>query len=142
MSKKIINFLLVVLGIAAVLGGWLLTKTEEPQGIMMGLPYVLVGIGCGLFGHGVGELVNQRVYADHPEQLRQAEIDKQDERNVMIANAAKARGYSMMVYVFAALMVALALMPNSMQFVIPLVIGYLFVVGYTAYWHVQLNKKL
>lgn len=142
MSKKIINFLLVVLGIAAVLGGWLLTKTEDPQGIMTALPYVLIGIGCGLFGHGVGELINQKVYASHPEQQRQAEIDRQDERNVMIANAAKSRGYTMMVYVFAALMVAFALMPNSMQFVIPLVIAYLFVTGYTAYWHIRLDRKL
>lgn len=142
MSKKIINFLLIVLGIAAVLGGWLLTKTEDPQGIMTALPYVLIGIGCGLFGHGVGELINQKVYASHPKQQRQAEIDRQDERNVMIANAAKSRGYTMMVYVFAALMVAFALMPDSMQFVIPLVIAYLFVIGYTAYWHIRLDKKL
>ncbi len=37
------------------LAGVVLIKTiADPRGVMLALPYVLVGVGCGLFGGGMG----------------------------------------------------------------------------------------
>ena len=49
------------------------------QGIMKTLPYVLVGIGCGMFGHGIGDLINKKVTAKNTELAKQIEIDQKDE---------------------------------------------------------------
>ena len=56
----------------------------DPQGIMRALPFLLVGFGCGIFGHGLGELLAKKAAASDPEMARQVEIAQTDERNVMI----------------------------------------------------------
>ena len=113
----------------------------DPQGIMRTLPYILVGIGCGMFGHGVGDLINKKVTAKNPELVKQIEIDQNDERNIMITNMAKAKGYDIMTYVFAALLLAYGLMGASMEVIIPFVIAYLFVQFYAVYIRLRKDRE-
>jgi hypothetical protein len=68
-------------------------------------------------------------------------MNEKDERNIMIGNMAKARGYNMMTYVFTALLVAYALMGVSFSIIIPFVIAYLFVHLYAIFQHNKIDKE-
>ena len=141
--KRAKNVWLSVLGFALIAAGIYRIKTvPDPQGIMRALPFLLVGFGCGIFGHGLGELLAKKAAAVDPETARRMEIDQTDERNVMIGSLAKAKGYDMMTYVFGALMVAFALMNASWTVILPMVIAYLFVHGYAIYFRCKFEKEM
>ena len=141
--KQAKNGWLSVLGLALTGAGIYLIKTvPDPQGIMRVMPFLLVGFGCGIFGHGLGELLAKKAAASDLEMARQVEIAQTDERNVMIGNMAKAKGYDMMTYVFGALMVAFALMGASWAVILPMVVAYLFVHGYAIYFRVKFDKEM
>ena len=141
--KRAKNIWLSVLGFALIAAGIYLIKTvPDPQGIMRALPFLLVGFGCGIFGHGLGELLAKKAAIVDPETARRMEIDQTDERNVMIGSLAKAKGYDMMTYVFGALMVAFALMNASWTVILPMVIAYLFVHGYAIYFRCKFEKEM
>ncbi len=141
--KRAKNVWLSVLGFALIAAGIYLIRTvPDPQGILRALPFLLVGFGCGIFGHGLGELLAKKAAESDPETARRMEIDQTDERNVMIGNMAKAKGYDMMTYVFGALMVSFAVMGASWTVIIPMVIGYLFVHGYAIYFRVKFDKEM
>ena len=141
--KKYTPYVLVVFGLLLTVGGLILLKlTENPQGIMKALPYVCVGIGCGIFGGSMGTIITGRVMRKHPELERQQKIIQNDERNIAIANKAKAKAYDIMVYVFSALMLSFALMGVDMTAVLMLVLAYLFVIGSGIYFRVKYDKEL
>jgi hypothetical protein len=93
MKKKIFSsYILTALGLILLGTGLYLVKTvADPEGVMVALPYVLVGIGCGIFGQGMGNLISRKVLKGHPEMEKQMEIEKKDERNIAISNRAKAK---------------------------------------------------
>ena len=126
--KKSAGYVTVVAGIFLLAGGLYLIKTvSDPQGILLTLPYVCIGIGCGLFGHGMGSILSQRIMQKHPQMQKQMEIEQRDERNIAIADRAKGKAFDMMTFVFGALMLAFALMSVDLPAVLLLVFAYLFV---------------
>lgn len=138
MRKNNVGYLSVGVGALLFAVGFILLKMiSNPHGVMLVLPYVCIGIGCGAFGHGLGDIVNHRVAKTNPQIQKQIEIDKNDERNIAISNQAKARAYDIMLYVFGALMVSFALMNVNIAVVLLLVAAYLFVVGFFVFY---LNK--
>lgn len=143
MKKRNSSYLLVIIGLILLIVGLYLIKTiTDPYGIFRALPYICVGLGCGIFGHGMGNIVSYRVLKNSPEMTKKIEIDKNDERNVAIRNQAKAKAYDMMVFVFGALMFAFALMGVDIIEVLLLVFAYLFVVGYGIYYRYKYDKKM
>ena len=53
--KQAKNIGLSLLGFALIAAGIALFKAlPDPQGILRSLPFLLVGFGCGVFGHGLG----------------------------------------------------------------------------------------
>lgn len=143
MKKKSFNYLIAVVGLLLLATGLTLLKViVNPQGILLVVPYICIGLGCGAFGHGVGDIVNNRVVKNNPQLQKQMEIDKNDERNIAIANQAKAKAYDIMLYVFGALMVAFALMSVDMVAVLLLVAAYLFVVGFSIYYLNKYHKEM
>ena len=58
MKSKLAKYTTIILGLLLLTIGLYLIKTVgDPQGIMASLPYVCIGIGSGLFGHGMGNLI-------------------------------------------------------------------------------------
>ena len=57
-------------------GLFLLRCTPEFQGILQLLPYLCIGVGCGCFGHGAGELLSRRALKNDPTLQKQLEIQK------------------------------------------------------------------
>ncbi len=143
MKGKWIGWGAVALGaLMAGAGIWMAREFAQAQGLMAALPYVLIGLGCGAFGYGAGAAANAMVARRYPDVARDKEIEEKDERNVAIANRAKARALDSMYYVFGALMVALALMGTDMKVILLLVAAYLFVAGSMVYYLCRYQKEM
>ena len=143
MKARWIGWGAVALGaLMAGAGIWMAREFAQAQGLMAALPYVLIGLGCGAFGYGAGAAANAMVARRYPDVARDKEIEEKDERNVAIANRAKARALDSMYYVFGALMVALALMGTDMKVILLLVAAYLFVAGSMVYYLRRYQKEM
>lgn len=143
MNKTILSYLITVAGIAILAVGVYFIKTiEAPQGLLRALPYICVGLGAGMFGHGMGEIMLRYAMKHNPAAAKQLEIEKNDERNLAIANRAKAKAYDMMIFVFGALITALALMNLDLTVVVLLVFAYLFILVYNSYYRFKYFKEM
>ena len=143
MKSRSLGYLAAALGIVlTAVGLWLAKTFPEAAGAMAALPYALIGLGCGAFGHGVGALANAAVFRKHPDIAREKAIEEKDERNVAILNRAKAKALDRMFYVFGALMVSLALMGADIGIVLLLVAAYLFVAGCMVYYLCKYQKEM
>lgn len=141
--KKYRTYGFTLLGLVLLaVGGFLLKTLIAPQGILKTLPYLLIGLGCGVFGYGAGELLRSLAMRKNPDLQKQLEIDSKDERNMAITNAAKAKSYDMMLFLFAALMLAFALMGVELRAVLLLVVAYLLVVGQNCYYLYKYSKEM
>ncbi len=143
MKKKYSDYYLVFLGLILLgLGLFLIKTLSEPQGLMRAFPYVCVGLGCGIFGHGMGNIVSLRALKNNPDIQKRMEIEKKDERNIAISHKAKAKAYDMMLYVFGALMLSFALMGIDMVALLLLVFAFLFIVFYGIFCRCQYDKEM
>lgn len=143
MKKITTSYLLTVLGLILTVLGLVFIKTIiNPQGIMLALPYICIGIGCGIFGHGVGNVINNKVIKNNPDIEKKVEIEKKDERNIAIANKAKAKAYNLMIFVFATLIIAFALMGIDMIAVLILIFAYMFIIGYGIFYRLKYDKEM
>ena len=133
----------VCIGLILLAAGLYLVRQDKNPGEMLRvLMYICIGVGCGLFGHGMGQIVRQRALKGDPEIARRLEIEQNDERNIMIASRAKARAFDMMTFVFGALMVCFALMQIDLAAILLLVFVYLFVEGYAIYCRFRIEKEI
>lgn len=136
--KKYRNAVAAVVGVVLWAAGFWMVRAD----LSSTLGYVCIGLGCGMFGYGTGELISQRALKGDPALQKQLEIDKNDERNLAIASRAKGRAFDMMSFVFGALMVSFALMGTDLAAVLLLVAAYLFVHGYALYWRFRYDREM
>lgn len=143
MKKRVGNYVAVAIGLVLLIAGLAILKAAtDPEGVLRVLPYICIGLGCGIFGHGMGNAISRKVLKNSPDIARQMEIEKNDERNVMIASRAKAKAFDLMTFVFGALMLSFALMEVDLAAVVLLVAAYLFVVGYRIYCRFKFEKEM
>lgn len=141
--KKTKELLIALAGVLLIgVGFYLIKAVDDSQTVMKTLPYLCLGLGCGLFGYGFGEIISKKAIESDPKLAKQIEIDTKDERNVMIGNMAKAKGFDMMLYVYSALLLTFALMGITFTVIIPMVVAYLFVIGYSIYHRSKIEKSL
>ena len=87
MKSKATKYAIAIIGMLLLAAGLcFLKKNGVPRGVLRALPYVCIGIGCGLFGHGMGAVFAERAVRSNPEIQKELEIEKNDERNLAIAN--------------------------------------------------------
>ncbi len=143
MKKKTSDYVAVVIGVALLFTGLYLWKSiVHPQGVSFPVPYICIGLGCGLFGHGMGGAISRKAAEKHPELQKEIEISLNDERNIAISNQAKAKAYDMMIFVFGALMVCFAIMNIDLTAILLLVAAYLFVVGYGIFYRCKYDREM
>ena len=70
--KKYRNWIVSALGLLLWAVGFWMVKGD----VRSTLAYVCIGLGCGMFGYGAGELIAGRVLKGAPELQRQMEIDR------------------------------------------------------------------
>lgn len=143
MKFKKIYCIPTLLGLLLLATGFYLIKAVgAPEGVLAVLPYVCIGVGSGLFGHGMGNAISERAIRKDPALKKKLDIEKKDERNIAIANRAKGKAFDMMTFVFGALMVSFALMNVEMAPMLLLVFAYLLVHGCSIYYRVKFEKEM
>lgn len=121
--------------------GVILAKLELPRNMEI-LGYVLLGLGCGIFGGGTGGVLSDWAVKKDPEAARLVQIAEKDERNVLLADQAKARAFDGMLSIFGALMLVFVLMQVELRGILLLVAAYLTTVGIFVVQRVRLEKML
>ncbi len=143
MKENKFHYVLTLIGLILLgVGLYFVKTTPELQGILGAFSYLSIGIGCGIFGHGMGNVISFKAIKTNPELAKQIEIDVNDERNIAISNKAKGKAYDMMIFIFGALMLSFALMGIDMIVILLLVCAYLFVVGCGIYYRCKYDKEM
>lgn len=141
--KKNLSLIISFIGIILIAGGTLLIKTlENPSELMLTLSYICIGVGCGIFGHGMGNFMTIKAVQNNPEIKKQMDIIRKDERNVAISNRAKAKAYDLMTYSFGALLLVFALMGVDLVPLLLLVLIYLLIQIYAIYFRIKFDKEM
>jgi len=138
-EKNWLLLTLTVVGSALLIGGLFSIKFNCLEA-WKALPYIMVGIGCGLFGYNAGEYINRMVIKRYPDEAKRIKIEQNDERNIVIADKAKSKAYDAMVYIFGTVMIILALMAVDLVIILLLVTAYLLVCGIAVYYTNKLQK--
>ena len=125
-----------------LLGLYLAKAGEQPEGFMTALPFVCIGIGCGMFGYGMSRILSNRMLQKNPDMKRRAEICEKDERNITIANCAKARTYDRMIFVWGALLIVFVLLGVKPVPVLLFAAVYLSMQGYAAWCRCRYEKEM
>ena len=125
-SKK-----LILIGLILVLTGFIILKTEI-IGIKL-IQYILISLGCGLFGQGASDILSKKAMKNHPDILKQQEIVQKDERNLAIRDKCKSKAYDMMTLSMGILIVSYALMDTNFEILISFVVVYLFIYSFLRY---------
>ena len=144
MNKRKSGWPAFLIGLALLVGAWLLLRLcpdLDATGWRV-VPFLALGVGCGVFGAGAGELLAGAAMKKHPELQKQNEIEQKDERNVALRHAAKAKGYDMMTYAFGAMLLFSALMEADLLLTLVMVAVYLLVQFYTLWQRFRLEKEM
>ena len=88
---------------------------------------LFIGIGAGLFGLSVAQIIVIVIAEKNPEYKRKASIEEKDERNIAISNKAKAKGFNAMGYILPILMLVYVLINADLLLLLLLVFAYLLV---------------
>lgn len=143
MKKKWLDYISAAAGLLLLTAGLIALKAfEDLQGVMRAAPYIGVGIGCGLFGHGIGGVLSRLALRKSPDLEKQLEIEEKDERNIAIRCRAKGKAFNLMVYVFSALLISFAVMGVDFAAVLLLVFAYLLVIGSFVYHLIKYEKEM
>lgn len=124
------------------LGAVFAKSTRNEQGFIYTLPYLLIGIGSGIFGQNLGSALNIRAMKKSPQLAKQHEIAENDERNIAIITKSKAKAFDLMVIVFGVLMMVFALIQTDWKVILTFVIAYLFVLFSKIYFVVKYQKEM
>ena len=143
-NKNVIEeWLLTFVGIGLVVVGFLLHKYSlSTDKMMVIIPYIFIGVGCGIFGHFMDNLIKYFSTKNHKELERQIQIDKNDERNILIAEKSKAKAYDLMIYLFASMLIIFSLMGVDKLAIIMIVAIYLSIQIYALYWRSKFESKM
>ncbi len=140
MKNKTKSTVLTVIGLLVLAAGLVTVKMYELG--TQAAPYLCIGLGCGVFGQGLGELLTRRSEKGHPELARQREIEENDERNIALRDKAQAKAYRIMLPVFGALFFAFGLMQVELRVILLLVAAYLYICGCSVYYSVKYRKEM
>lgn len=141
MNNKKKGYLLSVLGIALIFTAlYFFINFRSTENSLFNLTYILLGIGSGIFGHGLGELII--VYSKNQNLKKSINIQKNDERTIVINNLSKAKAYDVMIYIFSALIMIMAFMNINPVAVIISVSAYLFIIFTNVFYKIKYNKEM
>ncbi len=98
---------------------------------------LFIGIGAGLFGLSVAQIIVIGIAGKNPEYKRKTSIEENDERNIAINNKAKAKGFDAMGYILTILMLIFVFVNANLSIILLLVFAYLIIYGVFIFY---LNK--
>ena len=104
--------------------------------------YAIFGGGFGLLGDGIGRLNAARLEKKDPERMKIINIEKNDERNIAIDEKARAKAYTLSIYLFSAALVILAIMRVELKALLIVLCADLIVMIYSLYIRLKLYKEM
>lgn len=128
--------------IACIFGVILIKPLDNENSFLQSLPYILIGMGSGIFGGNLGSAINKHIMAKNPQTAKKSKIEENDERNISIRNRAKAKAFDLMLFVFGGLMLSFSLMQADMVLTLSLVACYLFIVFSHIYYLCKFQKEM
>lgn len=137
-KKMVIQGLLAVLGVILAGIGLFLLKGENIKSISG----VCIGVGAGIFGMSLSGIITSAIERANPGYAKKMEIEENDERNVAISHAAKAKAYDWMLYILAIVMLVFVLMGVELLPILLLVAAYLLVVGVFIFYLSKYTKEM
>ena len=132
-------WIISLLGLAAVIAGFVLARNGAASSPV---PYLMLGLGAGAFGHGAGFLLRHFAVKGNAKAEKRLRIEEQDERNRTVYDRAKARAYDIGMYIYMGVMLALAVMQISLTVTFVLLVGYLVINGVYFYYFYRYNKEM
>lgn len=142
MKPQFFRLVALAVGLPLLIGSIYLLKAENaPEGAIRTVLYVCIAIGCALSGSGLSGWLSNRIIRSNPEIKKQLEIEKKDERNLLIMNQAKGKAFDLMSCVFGVLIWAIALMGTDTVVVLLLFSAYLFVLGAALFYRIKYEKE-
>ncbi|MGI6324747.1 MAG: DUF6442 family protein [Bacilli bacterium] len=137
-NKKIVPLICLTLGIVLVIF-CLIGKGLEIFETYKTLFGIMLGVGSGLFGGGLGQLINVYLLDKDPVLKRKKEIETNDERNIYISNRAKSKAFNTMEYIFPIAIFIGILLDTDFIIILIMLTAYLSI--YVVYIY-YLNKYL
>ena len=136
-------FILLIIGVILVIVSTitLFFLSEERYSYTV-VSYLVFGIGFGLVGDALGRLNSLRLERKDPERMKIIRVEKNDERNIAIDEKAKAKAFSFMIYLYAAVLVLLAVMRVELRALLIMVAAYLLVVMFSLFVKLKLYKEM
>ncbi|WP_019850001.1 hypothetical protein [Desulfitobacterium sp. PCE1] len=85
-----------------------------------------IGIGAGLIGMNVANLIMNLYYKKHPAIKKQSDIESKDERTVAITNKAKAKAFDIMIKILIVIPFLMVLIDLPLWMILATVALYVF----------------
>jgi len=104
--------------------------------------YSFFGVGFGLLGDGIGRLNAARLEKKDPERMKNLNIEKHDERNIIIDEKARAKAFTLSQYLFSVMIVVLAIMGVELKALLIVLCADLIVLVYSVYIRSKLYKEM
>lgn len=137
-TKQLLYILGIVAGIALVIAGGFFKDAE-----IKGLMGVCVGVGAGLIGMFIANLVTLRIEQKHPEAFTKKNIEVNDERNTIIRDKAGAKANSIIMMIIVPIATLVFVLIDVELYVTLTMVGLIILNGilYTGYFN-YFNKRL
>jgi hypothetical protein len=137
-TKQLLYILGIAAGIALVIAG-IFFKDAELKGLMG----VCVGVGAGLIGMFIANLVTLRIERKHPEAFIRKNIDVNDERNTVIRDKAGAKSNSIIMLAIMPILTLVFILVDTELYVILTMAGLILLnialyIGYANYYNNRL----
>lgn len=137
-QSKIKNFIfLMLLGVILLVVGFFIISVTSKT--VSGL---CIGIGAGLIGMNVANLLISLYYKKHPDIKKQSDIDSKDERSISINIRAKAKAFDITIRALIIVPFLLILTDSPLWMTLATVGLYLFGFGIQIYYTIRYNKEM
>jgi hypothetical protein len=138
-NNKIMPYILLLIAgvVLAYIGGFVITGLE-----LKSISGVCIGIGSGLFGMSIAQIIMIRIADKNPSYEHKKKIEVMDERNTYIRNASKSKAFDVMGVALGILMLVYALINADLLVILLLVGVYLFVYGVYIVYLSKYSKEM
>ena len=137
-TKQLLYITGIIAGIALVIAG-IFFKDAEIKGLMG----VCVGVGAGLIGMFIANLITLRIETKHPKAFVQKKIEEQDERNRMIWDKTRAKANTIIMMAIMPILTLVFVLVDAELYVILAMVGLILLnaglyIGYFNYYNNRL----
>ena len=139
MKNDRIYILSTMIGVVILAAGiFVLLAYGEPEGSLIALPYVCIGIGAGITGGSIGGLYSSK----NKDAVKLKMIEEKDERNIMVRSMALSKTYIVSFFAYTGLILAFTIAGVDIYVIMAMLGVYIFVLITGLFYFKKYNKIL